>query len=96
MYYLVSYDLGFATSEDYDKIDQAITEMNGEKILETTWIIYRKGTTAQAIANILSRKINEEDEDELVVVCFGNTLGRMRFAQIGLGSVLKVLKELKE
>lgn len=96
MYYLISYDLVGATVEEYETIDTVIQEMNGERILETVWIVYRQGTTAQAIANLLSRKIIEEDGDKLVVVCFGNTLGRLRFAQIGLGSILEALKKLKK
>ena len=96
MYYLVSYDLVVATPDEYNTIDTAIQRMHGEKILETVWIVYRKNTTAQAIANKLSSKISEETGDQLVVVRFGDSLNMGSFSQIGLRSILKILKELKK
>ena len=51
MYYLISYDLQNGSSEDYKVIKDAIqNDMKGKYILRTTWIIYRKNTTAQSIA----------------------------------------------
>lgn len=96
MYYLISYDLVGTDTEEYTKINKAITELNGVRILRTVWIIYRAGTSSLSIATELDEFIDEKIEDKLVVVCFGNALDPTRFAQLGLGSVLEILKELKK
>lgn len=47
--YLLSYDLHAAKSEDYKKLDQALKEIQAEKLLETQWLLYRRESTANNV-----------------------------------------------
>ncbi len=96
MYYLVSYDLKGASREDYDELEKTLNKMDGESILESVWILYRKNVSAESIVKRLSMKINEDRGDQLVAVCFGNDLSTQRFAGTGLGTEIHVLKKLKK
>ena len=96
MYYLVSYDLKDASTEEYDRLKKAIRKMNGVSILESVWVLYRKKSSAESVAKILNLKIDTNRGDELVVVCFGDNLSTQHFSWTGFRTILHVLKKLKK
>lgn len=67
MRYIISYDLIAASSDKYQDLYNALEQLEGERILESQWVIEKYGTNPTMLYNQLIKFLIDSTIDHLLI-----------------------------